>query len=85
LRYLPERLSPLGVRVETALRERLAEAPSFVTFEGYDMVAVLADMLCSHGPNPPRHLREPAETTGRSAKSADIRYIEKKTGLRVLK
>ena len=26
LRYLPERLSPLGVRVETALRERLAES-----------------------------------------------------------
>ena len=34
LRYLPERLSPLGTRVETALRERLAEAPSFVAFEG---------------------------------------------------
>jgi ABC-type branched-subunit amino acid transport system substrate-binding protein len=49
LRYLPERLSPLGVRVETALRERLAEAPSFVAFEGYDTVAVLADMLRSHG------------------------------------
>ena len=39
LRYLPERLSPLGVRVETALRERLAEVPSFVAFEGYDTVA----------------------------------------------
>ena len=37
LRYLPERLSPLGVRVETALRERLAEAPSFVAFEGYEL------------------------------------------------
>jgi len=49
LRYLPERLSPLGVRVELALRERLAEAPSFVAFEGYDTVAVLADMLRSHG------------------------------------
>ncbi len=49
LRYLPERLSPLGVRVETALRKRLAEAPSFVAFEGYDTVAVLADMLRSHG------------------------------------
>ena len=36
LRYLPERLSPLGARVEAALRERLAEAPSFVAFEGYD-------------------------------------------------
>jgi ABC-type branched-subunit amino acid transport system substrate-binding protein len=51
LRYLPERLSPLGVRVEKALRERLAEAPSFVAFEGYDTVAVLADMLRSHGPD----------------------------------
>jgi len=49
LRYLPERLSPLGARVETALRERLGEAPSFVAFEGYDAVAVLADVLRSHG------------------------------------
>lgn len=49
LRYLPERLSPLGARVETALRERLAEAPSFVAFEGYDTVKVLADVLRSHG------------------------------------
>ncbi|MGW0464727.1 ABC transporter substrate-binding protein [Streptomyces sp. NPDC003027] len=49
LRYLPERLSPVGVRVEAALRDRLAEAPSFVAFEGYDTVAVLADMLRSHG------------------------------------
>jgi hypothetical protein len=49
LRYLPERLGPLGGRVETALRERLAETPSFVAFEGYDTVAVLAAMLRSHG------------------------------------
>ena len=49
MRYLPERLSPLGARVETALRERLPEAPSFVAFEGYDTVAVLADALRSHG------------------------------------
>jgi ABC-type branched-subunit amino acid transport system substrate-binding protein len=49
LRYLPERLSPLGVRVERALRERLAQAPSFVAFEGYDTIAVLADVLRSHG------------------------------------
>ncbi|MDQ0947020.1 ABC-type branched-subunit amino acid transport system substrate-binding protein [Streptomyces phaeochromogenes] len=49
LRYLPERLTPLGVRVEAALREELAEAPSFVAFEGYDTVAVLADVLRSHG------------------------------------
>lgn len=49
LRYLPERLGPLCVRVETALRERLAGAPSFVAFEGYDTVAVLADVLRAHG------------------------------------
>jgi ABC-type branched-subunit amino acid transport system substrate-binding protein len=49
LRYLPERLGPLGTRVGTALRERLAEAPSFVAFEGYDTVLVLAEVLRSHG------------------------------------
>ncbi|MEU2062548.1 ABC transporter substrate-binding protein [Streptomyces sp. NPDC013455] len=49
LRYLPERLGPLGARVGKALRERLAEAPSFVAFEGYDTVAVLAEVLRSHG------------------------------------
>ncbi|MFG2298659.1 ABC transporter substrate-binding protein [Streptomyces sp. NPDC048603] len=49
LRYLPERFGPLGVRVEKALRERLAEAPSFVAFEGYDTVTVLAEVLRSHG------------------------------------
>jgi hypothetical protein len=49
LRYLPDRLSPLGARIETALRERLARAPSFVAFEGYDTVLVLADVLRSHG------------------------------------
>jgi ABC-type branched-subunit amino acid transport system substrate-binding protein len=49
LRYLPERLSPLGSRVDAALGDLLGEAPSFVAFEGYDTVAVLADMLRSHG------------------------------------
>jgi ABC-type branched-subunit amino acid transport system substrate-binding protein len=49
LRYLPERLSPLGARVEQALRERLAEPPSFVAFEGYDSVAVLASLVHSQG------------------------------------
>ena len=52
LRYLPERLSPLGARVETALRERLGEAPSFVGFEGYDTVIVLAELLRSGEPWP---------------------------------
>ncbi|MBL1117680.1 amino acid ABC transporter substrate-binding protein [Streptomyces sp. 110] len=49
LRYLPERLGPLGARVETALRERLAAAPSFVAFEGYDTVTVLAEVLRAQG------------------------------------
>ncbi|WMX43751.1 ABC transporter substrate-binding protein [Streptomyces roseicoloratus] len=51
LRYLPERLGPLGARVAAALRERLGEAPSFVAFEGYDTVVVLADLLRAHGPD----------------------------------
>ena len=49
LRYLPERLGPLGMRVEAVLRERLDETPSFVAFEGYDTVTVLADMMRSRG------------------------------------
>ncbi len=51
LRYLPEHLSPLGARVEAALRERLGEAPSFAAFEGYDTIVVLADAIRSHGPD----------------------------------
>ena len=49
LRYLPERLTRPGARVETTLREQLGEAPSFVAFEGYDAIAVLADMMRAHG------------------------------------
>jgi ABC-type branched-subunit amino acid transport system substrate-binding protein len=49
LRYLPERLGPLGARIEAALRERLDRAPSFVAFEGYDTIAVLAAVLRSCG------------------------------------
>ncbi|MFG2881738.1 ABC transporter substrate-binding protein [Streptomyces sp. NPDC048297] len=49
LRYLPEHLSPLGARVEKTLREGLGAAPSFVAFEGYDTVAVLAHALRSRG------------------------------------
>jgi hypothetical protein len=44
LRYLPSRLGPLGTRVSAALG-----APSFVAFEGYDTVLVLAEMLRSPG------------------------------------
>ncbi|MFI2645856.1 ABC transporter substrate-binding protein [Streptomyces sp. NPDC018610] len=49
LRYLPERLTRLGLRVEAHLRDRLPEAPSFVAYEGYDAITVLADVLRSHG------------------------------------
>jgi ABC-type branched-subunit amino acid transport system substrate-binding protein len=49
LRYLPDHLSAVGVRVEAMLRERLAEAPSFVAFEGYDTLTVLAEVLRSNG------------------------------------
>ncbi|MEW9337600.1 ABC transporter substrate-binding protein [Streptomyces tanashiensis] len=49
LRYLPERLGPLGDRVAKELRERLGEAPSFVAFEGWDTVTVLAAAVRSHG------------------------------------
>ncbi|MFJ5831605.1 ABC transporter substrate-binding protein [Streptomyces sp. NPDC093089] len=49
LSYLPERLGPLGERVGKELRERLGEAPSFVAFEGWDTVTVLAEALRSTG------------------------------------
>ncbi|MGW0607240.1 ABC transporter substrate-binding protein [Streptomyces sp. NPDC002640] len=49
LRYLPERLGPLGTRVGAALREQLTASPSFVAFEGYDTVTVLAHALRTHG------------------------------------
>ena len=48
LRYLST-LGPLGTRVEAELRERLGEAPSFVAFEGYDSIAVLAEVLRAGG------------------------------------
>ncbi|MFF8408589.1 ABC transporter substrate-binding protein [Streptomyces omiyaensis] len=49
LRYLPERPTPLGARVEATLRARLAAPPSFVALEGYDTIAVLAEALRAHG------------------------------------
>ncbi|QKW10797.1 ABC transporter substrate-binding protein [Streptomyces sp. NA04227] len=49
LRYLPEQLGPLGARVGKELRERLGEAPSFVAFEGWDTVTVLAEALRAYG------------------------------------
>jgi len=45
LRYRPERLSAVGGRVESALREQLGAEPSFVAFEGYDTIVVLAERL----------------------------------------
>jgi hypothetical protein len=78
LRYLPEHLSPLGVRVEAVLHERLAEAPSFVAFEGYDTVTVPADVMRSHGvdraalSNPGRMLQSkvPVGRSGSPARQA---------------
>lgn len=49
LSYMPERLSPLGTRVEAALREKLGATPSFVAFEGYDTITILAELFRSHG------------------------------------
>lgn len=49
LRYLPERPGPLGERVGRELGARLGEAPSFVAFEGWDTIAVLAGVLRAHG------------------------------------
>ncbi|MGJ5893036.1 amino acid ABC transporter substrate-binding protein [Streptomyces sp. V2] len=53
LRYLPDRLTPLGTRVDTTLRERLGVPPSFVAHEGYDTITVLAALLRTHGPDAP--------------------------------
>ncbi|MEU8226647.1 ABC transporter substrate-binding protein [Kribbella sp. NPDC048915] len=47
LRYLPAQLSALGAGVAPVLRQRLGEPPSFVAFEGYDAILVLADVLRS--------------------------------------
>ena len=49
LRYLPERLSPVGQRAEAALQERLGVTPSFVAFEGYDTITVIAQMIQTYG------------------------------------
>jgi ABC-type branched-subunit amino acid transport system substrate-binding protein len=52
LRYLPRQPGALGERVGTALRERLSGPPSFVAWEGYDTVLVLAEKLRSGLPWP---------------------------------
>jgi hypothetical protein len=42
LRYMPVRMSALGQRVQSMLGDKLQETPSFVAFEGYDTVTLLA-------------------------------------------
>ncbi|GLW71907.1 amino acid ABC transporter substrate-binding protein [Kitasatospora phosalacinea] len=49
LRYLPERFTPHGARVDAALRELLGAEPSFVAFEGWDAMAALAAALRAAG------------------------------------
>ncbi|MEU9339327.1 ABC transporter substrate-binding protein [Streptomyces sp. NPDC048290] len=49
LRYLPDHLTPLGTRAEARLRDRLAATPSFVAFEGYDTILVLAEVFRAQG------------------------------------
>lgn len=45
LRYLPARLGPLGTRAAADLTAVLGQSPSFVAFEGYDSVQVVAEAL----------------------------------------
>ena len=45
LRYLPPHLSPRGARVARRLTARIGEEPSFVAFEGYDTILILAEAL----------------------------------------
>lgn len=46
LRYLPDHLTPLGARVKATLH-----SPSFVAFEAYDAILVLASVLRTVGPD----------------------------------
>lgn len=50
LRYLPAELGELGTRVGEQLARILGESPSFVAFEGYDAVQVVARALRIGGP-----------------------------------
>lgn len=52
LSYMPEQAGPLTREVETALAARLGASPSFVAFEGYDAVLVLAALLGTYGAEP---------------------------------
>lgn len=54
LRYLPDRLGPLGEKVRADLAEELGCSPSFVALEGYDSMIALASMLRTHCRSPRR-------------------------------
>lgn len=45
LRYMPDCLTEIGQGADRRLRVKFSKARSFVAFEGYDTIAVLADML----------------------------------------
>lgn len=47
LRYLPSRFTQAGRSVERRLRAHPSASPSFVAYEGYDTIAVLANFLSS--------------------------------------
>lgn len=49
LRYLPERLTALGAQAAASLQRKLQAAPSFVAFEGYDAIAVIAEAIRQYG------------------------------------
>jgi ABC-type branched-subunit amino acid transport system substrate-binding protein len=74
LRYLPDQLTARGERVERALRARLGAEPSFVAFEGYDTIQVLADQLRS---------RAPVVLTSRRGLTWPRRAPEERSGCRV--
>ena len=45
LRYLPTTFGMLGATMETRLRNELSAPPSFVAFEGYDTIRLIAEVL----------------------------------------
>ncbi|MGB3779389.1 MAG: ABC transporter substrate-binding protein [Tunicatimonas sp.] len=51
LRYMPEKLNPLGQHVLKEIRKILNEEPSFVALEGYDAIRLLAKIMDLHGIN----------------------------------
>lgn len=58
LSYLPARLGPLGTRVAARLAGSLDQSPSFVAFEGYDAVQVVAEAVRAAGPDRERVIEE---------------------------